>query len=113
MVKSPRDAGRGPKAAQEPVRGGVEGPAVHLRGWLPDEALGAREHFLGGAAREGEQEDPLRRDAAVDQVGDAVDQRSRLSRSGAGDDEERSVSAIAAAACSGLSSAAMSRRDGS
>ena len=49
------------------------------------------EHLAGGAAREGEQEDPLRRDAALDEVRDAVDERARLARARAGDDEQRPV----------------------
>ena len=49
------------------------------------------EHLVGGAAREGEEEDALGRDAAFDEVGDAVDERARLPGAGAGDDEQRTV----------------------
>jgi hypothetical protein len=70
---------------------GVKGATVHPRARGADQALGAGEHLSGGAAREGEEEDPLCRDAALDQVRDTVDERARLPRAGAGDDEERPV----------------------
>jgi len=65
--------------------------AVHPGARGADQTLGAGEHLAGGAPREGEEQDPLRRDAALDQVRDAVDERARLARAGAGDDEQRPV----------------------
>ena len=57
----------------------------------PDEPLGAGEHLLRGAAGEGEQEDALGRDAALDEVRDPVDERARLAGARAGDDEQGPV----------------------
>jgi len=59
-------------------------PATH-------EALGAREHLLRGATREGEDEDAVGINAAIDEMRDAIDKRAGLPRAGAGDDEERPV----------------------
>ena len=56
-----------------------------------DEAFGPREHLACGAAREGEEEDALGDDSPLDQGGDAMDERARLPRAGAGDDEQRTV----------------------
>ena len=88
------EAGGGSVAAEQPVRGGVKGPAVHARARAADQPLGAREHLLRGAAREGEEQDALGRHAALDQVRDAVDERPRLARAGAGDDEQRTVAKL-------------------
>ena len=84
-----RQAGGAAELAQEPVADRVEGAAVHARARGPDEPLGAREHLAGGAAGEGEQEDALGRDASLDEVRDAVDERARLAGARAGDDQQR------------------------
>ena len=91
IVKSRGEAGRGAELSEQPVPGGVERSAVHPRAAPTDESLGAGEHLLRGAAREGEEEDALGRDAALDQVRDAVDERARFARARAGDDEQRPV----------------------
>jgi hypothetical protein len=57
----------------------------------PYELLGARLHLLRGAAGEGEEENAFGRDTAVDEVRDAINECTGFSRSGAGDDEEWSV----------------------
>jgi hypothetical protein len=85
------EAGLGAEAPEEAVGGAVERAAVHAAAGAPDEAFRAGEHLLGDAAREGEEEDALRRDAALDEVRDAVDERARLAGAGAGDDEEGAV----------------------
>ena len=85
------EAGRRAELSEQAMPDGVKGAAVHPRAGGADESLGAGEHLAGGAAREGEEEDALRRDAALDQVRDAVDERARLARAGAGDDEQRPV----------------------
>ena len=74
------------------MAGRVERPAVHARADAEPTSRSARESIsLRGAAGEGEQEDALGRDAALDEMGDAVDERARLPGAGAGDDEERAV----------------------
>src|SRR5690349_20619644 len=67
----------------------VEGAARNLTRRAADEPLGAREHLLRSAAGERQKQDPLWFYTCIYKVGDAVDQRSRLPRSCAGDDEER------------------------
>ena len=54
-----------------------------------DQPLDARQHFLRGAAGEGQQKDSLRRHSAREQMRDTMDQRPRLSRARAGDNEQR------------------------
>ncbi|MDT4830740.1 hypothetical protein FQZ97_642150 [compost metagenome] len=85
--------------AQQPRADAVEGAgprqrrrafrlqAQHARQHLARAAL----HFLCGAAREGEQQQPLRIDPARDQVRHAVRQRAGLARAGTGDHEQRPV----------------------
>ncbi len=87
----PRQPRLGAETPEETVRGAVERAAVHGAALAPHELLRAREHLLRRAPREGEQEDPLGTDAALDQVGHAVDQRARLARPRAGDDEQGAV----------------------
>ena len=91
IVKSARQAGGLAEAAEQPVRGGVEGAAVHGAARAPDEALGAAEHLLRGTPRERQEEDAFRADPRLEQVRDAVHQRARLARAGSGDDQQRSV----------------------
>ena len=64
---------------------------MHFLAVAADESLGARQHFLRSPAGEGQQEDALGFDAALDQMRDAIDERARLSGSGAGDDEKGAV----------------------
>ena len=91
IEKSRGETGVGTELSEQAVPGGVERPALHAARHGAHEAFGAAEHFLGGAAGEGEEEDALGRDAALEQVRDAVDQRARLAGAGAGDDEQRTV----------------------
>ena len=51
------------RLAQQPVTGGVERPALDARGCGSDEAFGAAEHLVCGAARECQEEDALRSNA--------------------------------------------------
>ena len=92
MVKSPARPGGRTEAAKQAMGGAVERAAVHLPARPADQLRRAGEHLLGGAAREGEEEDPLGGDARFDEMGDAIDERPGLSGAGAGDDEERTVS---------------------
>ena len=55
------------------------------------ELPGALEHLLGGAVGEGEQQDALRRNALLHQIGHTVHERARLSRAGRRQHEERTV----------------------
>ena len=84
-----REAGGRSELPEQTVARRVERPALHARRRGADEPLGAREHLVRGAAREREEQNPLGRNAALDQVGDAIDERARLAGSGAGDDEQR------------------------
>ena len=86
-----RQAAGGAVLAERAVAHAVKRAAVHPRRGRAHQPLGAGEHFLSGAAGEAEQEDAFGRGAGVDQVGDAVDQRARLARAGAGDDQQGPV----------------------
>jgi hypothetical protein len=86
-----RETGRGAELSEQPMTDGMKGPAMHPGASGADQSLGAGEHLAGGATREGEEEDPFGRDSTLDQVRDAVDERARLARAGAGDDEQRRV----------------------
>ena len=117
-----RESRRLSEPAQQPVRGRVEGPAVHGAARAPDQPFGAAEHLLRGATREREEQDALRTDAALEQVRDAIHERAGLARPRARDDQQRAVRVRTAAFnCAGFSSAAKSvlrrgstsrRRDG-
>ena len=76
-----REARFGSEVAQQAMTGGVERPALDARRRRTHQAFGATQHFVCGAAGEGEEEDALGRNAVVDEVGDAIDERSCLSRS--------------------------------
>ena len=80
--------------AQKAVGDGMEGAGPCDRAGEIGMAAGADPldpagHLLGGAAREGEQQDAPRVGAAQDQMGDAMRERVGLARAGAGDDQER------------------------
>ena len=80
----------GPVLAQEPRADMVESAAPHAA-HSGDERLGALEHLPRGAVRERQQEDALRRNAVLDEVGDAVDERAGLARAGCGEHEHGAV----------------------
>jgi hypothetical protein len=65
---------------------------MHLPARGTDEALGTRQHFLRGSTRKRQEENPVRSDSLVDQVGYAVDERTGLPGPGARDDEQRAIS---------------------
>ena len=75
--------------AQGAVAEGVEGAAPEARGLDAGEVVHPVEHFLGGLVGEGEKEDLARLDALGQEVGDAVGQRARLARAGAGEHQQR------------------------
>src|SRR5262249_35646138 len=83
--------------AEQPGGDGVEGSAPHPAGGsrpLPpvaEEAVDAPEQLRRRAPGEGEEEDPLRRHAAVDQVRHAVGEGGGLPGPGSGDEQERPV----------------------
>ena len=78
-------------AAQEARADRVERPRPDGRDGVADEGLGPLAHLARGAVREGQQEDAVRRDAALDQVGDAVDERAGLAGAGRREHEQRPV----------------------
>jgi hypothetical protein len=74
---------------EQPVGGRVEGAAPHAaERVVAGQLLGAREHLAGGAARERQQQDPLWRDPAIDQVRDPAGERPGLARAGTGDHQQ-------------------------
>ena len=99
--------------AQQAGGRGVEGAAPDAVCAPPGVAarrehrLDPAEHLGGGAAREGEQQDAPRVGAALDEVGDAVDERGGLAGAGAGDDEQGPSPCCAAASCRSLRSTSM------
>ncbi len=56
---------------------------------LADNGVDASSHFLGSPAREGEQQNPLGRNALNQQVRHPVRERHRLTRAGTGDNQKR------------------------
>ena len=78
-------------ATQQAVSGGVERPAVNALAVAAHQPLGARQHFLRGASREGEKQNSLGGNAALDQVRDAIYECAGLSRPGTGNDQQRAV----------------------
>jgi hypothetical protein len=49
---------------------------------------------VGGAPGEGEEEDAIGADAALDEVRNTMDERARFARAGPGDDQKRSISVL-------------------
>ena len=90
------------------MAGGVKRSALDPRGRGAHEAFGAREHFVGGAAREGEEENAFGCDALIYKMRDAIDERSRFAGAGSGD-EQRSF-AMWRPPCSGLARREITRR---
>src|SRR2546425_1643788 len=82
-----------PFAAQEARAEGMERPDRELgQALLSDQPIEPLAHFTRGLVRKGDGEDRVRRDPEIpNQVRDAVRQDPRLSRSGAGEDEQRAV----------------------
>ena len=105
IVKSFAHASGGPKAAQQPVRRCRGTSPVDPATRAADQPLGPREHFLGGAPRECEQEYPLRPNASVDEVGDPVTRVRVFPVPAPAMIRRGPLPNVAAAACSGLSSA--------
>ena len=88
------------RRATDEVRGGPQHPRAdrversrpHARGLGAEQAADALAHLAGGLVRERHREDLPRVDAFdVDQSRDARRQHARLSRAGAGEDEQRAV----------------------
>ena len=77
--------------SEQAIPGAVKGAAVHVAAQRADESLGAREHLVRGAPGEGQKKNALRLHAALEQVRHPIDERPRLARSRAGDDEQRAV----------------------
>ena len=88
------EVGRQPErariAAHEPVPDGVERATRHLAdgGPLAHQRGGAVDHLARRAPREGEQQDPLRVGALVEQRRDPRAERRGLAGSGAGEDQQ-------------------------
>ena len=57
--------------------------------FLAEQIGDAPHHFAGGLVGEREQQDAVGGNALFEQIGDAVGERARLARTGAGDDERR------------------------
>ena len=86
----PADADRLAVAAQDTRAERVERAGLDVPATLADEADDPLAQLGRGLVREGDREDPERRDALdADEVGDAVREHARLAGSGAGQDQER------------------------
>ena len=72
----------------------MEGAEPDGIGLGPDEVLDTLFHFLGGLIGKGNGQDAVRRDAELQEVGDAAGQNLGLPRSGAGSDQERALCMI-------------------
>src|SRR5207248_6729030 len=72
-------------------RGGAQRSAVRATAVATDEPLGTGEHLLRGAARKGQKKNAVGRNAAIDEMCDAINEGAGFSRSRSGDDEKRSV----------------------
>ena len=75
--------------ADDPVGDRVEGPAGDPPVGRPGAGSGPGQHVVGGAAGEGEQQDPAGLHALLAQPGGAGHQRARLPGAGAGQDQQR------------------------
>lgn len=79
------------EAAEQPVCRGVEGASVDLARGVAGQSGGAFQHFAGGAAGEGQEQDPFRPGASLDQVGYPQHQGTCFPGAGSGDYKERAV----------------------
>ena len=57
--------------------------------FLSEQIRDAPHHFAGGLVGERQQQDAVGGNALFEQIGDAIGERARLARAGAGDDERR------------------------
>src|SRR5216684_8234496 len=69
----------------------MEGAAGDFAGALANELLDPMKHLLRRAPCKREKQYRTRRDAALDKPRDAINQRARLARPGAGDDQQWTV----------------------
>src|SRR5229473_5791011 len=69
----------------------MEGAARNFAGALANELLDPLEHLLRRAPRKCKQQYRARRDATLDKPRDAINQRARLARPGAGNDQQRTI----------------------
>ena len=86
-----RDAGGRAEFPEETMPGAVKGAAGHVAAGAPDQTLGAGEHFLGGATREGEEEYAFGGDPCIYKMRDSIDQGTRFPRSRPRDNEQGSL----------------------
>ena len=75
--------------AQDAVADGMKRAAPERGQLLPQQIRHAPHHFPGGLVGERQQQDAVRRNALLQQVGHAVGERARLARARAGDDQRR------------------------
>ena len=73
------------------MSGSVKRSTMHSPASRSHETLGAAEHLLRRAPRERQKKNALGTNAALDQMCDTIDERSRFSCSSARNDEERAV----------------------
>src|SRR3954469_18833245 len=66
-------------------------PAMHSLAVASDEALGTGQHLLRRAPSERQQQNSLSWYAALDEMGDSINERAGLSGSGTSDDQQRSI----------------------
>ena len=78
-------------AAQDAVGDAVEGTAPEAAGLVLGDLVDARQHFGCGAIGEGQEKNFVGIDATIDQMDDAIDERSRFSGSGGCENQKRSI----------------------
>src|SRR4051812_15755308 len=76
-----RQSGGRTVTTKKSVRSGVECPAMDALAVASHQPLRTRKHLLRGAPRKREQQNPLRRHSALDEMSDAVDESASLSGS--------------------------------
>ena len=74
---------------QNPRADGMKRPAPKRAQFVAQQIRNAPHHFAGGLIREGEQQNAIRRNALFQKIRDAINERARLARTRAGDDERR------------------------
>src|SRR4029078_5584634 len=80
-----------PVPSQQFVRGGVERPSVDALAVATNQSFRAGQHLLGRATCESEKQDALGGTTSIYEMRNAVDERARLSGTGPGDNEERTI----------------------
>ena len=90
----------------------MEGAALHLVRGRANQPLTAPEHFVGGAAGEGEEQNASGGDAASYKVGNPVNEGSGFAGAGAGHDQEGGVAVGGRCGLGGIQGGPLGRQRG-